>query len=667
MRDSVAQERGDVAREGSRTLRIWLGLLAALCAAMSAQAAPPLEVYGRLPAIDFVSLAPSGERFALVARDAESRVLFVRRLNGEAEVATRLEPGKVRDIVWGGDRHLFVFGSSTIHAPLSGFDRQEWMGGAHMDLRTGKAFPLLGSSNTFMHAFFGWYGVREVKGRAYAYVGAFTVEELSPKLVTEYRSPTLVFPRLVRIDLETGKADLVVKSVAGSTRWLLDDAGEVLVRGVVDPRGEAYSLFPGASGGAAILVSPSVSGGSRIGLEGLGRTPGAILLSERSDDDMVLKEVAVARGGPGEVLSRGDNTAQGLYDRDTRLLIGVSSDSGAGIKLFDPVLQKKVDAARKAFPGLRTALVSYGRGFQSMVWLTDGPGDSGAYWLVDVAKRSAVPIGRVNPDIPAADVGPVRMVAYKAADGLAMDGVLTLPPGREAKNLPLVVLPHGGPLVPGDEAGFDWWAQAFASRGYAVFQPNYRGTEGRGEAFRNAAFGEFGRKMQTDITDGVKALAAQGVVDPKRACIVGGSYGGYAALAGVTLEQGQYRCAVAVAGLADLPSFQAWTRQRNATDRRAVSFWRSLTGASNGQDLQNISPARLAARADAPILLIHGIDDTVVPIEQSQLMEKALKAAGKPVEFVTMPGEDHWLSRETTRQAMLKSAVAFVEQNNPPH
>jgi dipeptidyl aminopeptidase/acylaminoacyl peptidase len=648
-------------------LRFLIALAAALGVALSARAAPPpVEVYGRLPAIDFISLSPSGERFALVARDGENRSLFVRRIDGQAEVATKLQPGKVRDLVWGGDRHLFVFGSSTIHPRMPGDAVKEWMSGAQLDLKTHKAFPLLGQSNTYLGAFFGWYGVRDVGERSYAYVGAITQEDYTPKLVVdESYTPTPIYPRLVRIDLETGKADLVAMPVGGFTEWLLGPSGEVLVRSVVDPRGAAFKLFPGTAGGAPILVSGADQGDFRTNLEGRGRTADKLLLWERSDDNVALKEVSMASGGEGEVLIRGDNTAAGLYDRDTRLLIGLSSSNGKTIKLFDPALQKKVDAARGAWPGSNSELVSYGRGLDRMIFLTDGPGDAGTYWLVDITKRSAVPIGRVNPDIPAADVGPVKMISYKAADGLAMDGVLTLPPAREAKNLPLVVLPHGGPLAPGDTARFDWWAQAFASRGYAVFQPNYRGTLGRGEAFRKAAYGQFGRKMQTDISDGVDALARQGLVDPRRACIVGGSYGGYAALAGVTIEQGRYRCAVSVAGLGDLSRFQGWVADRHGSDGRAVSFWRALMGASAGQDLNEISPQRLAAHADAPILLIHGADDTVVPIEQSEAMERALKAAGKPVEFITMPGEDHWLSREVTRQAMLTAAVAFVEKHNP--
>ena len=656
---------------GASIMRILLALAIALGLATASRAAPaPVEVYGRLPSIDFVSLSPSGDRFALAARLGEDRSLLVRRVDGQTEIATKLQPGKVRDLVWGGDRHLFVFGSSTRHPRSPGDSPNEWFGGAHLDLVTKKAFPLLGTSNTYLGAFFGWYGVRDVGGRSYAYVGAITQEDYAPKFVLEDDGVrSLIYPRLVRIDLETGKTDLVANPTGGDTEWMVGPTGEILVRGVVDSRGETFRLYPGAAGGVPILTDKIEKGSFRIDVEGLGRTPGKLLLRERSQDGVRLREVSMTGSGTGEgegeVLAHGDNTASGLHDRETHLLIGLTSREGDGVMLFDPTLQKRVDDARAAWPGLRTQLVSYGRGFNRMIFLTDGKGDAGTYWLVDTANRSAVPIGRVNPDIPPADVGAEQMISYKAADGLAMDGVLTLPPGREAKNLPLVVLPHGGPLVPADKARFDWWAQAFASRGYAVFQPNYRGTLGRGEAFRKAAFGQFGRKMQTDISDGVDALAKQGVIDPKRACIVGGSYGGYAALAGVTVEQGRYRCAVSVAGIGDLARFQAWVGEHQGTDTRAVSFWRELIGASAGQDLQEISPRRLAARADAPILLIHGVDDTVVPITQSQDMERALKAAGKPVEFVTMLGEDHWLSREVTRQAMLSAAVAFVQKHNP--
>jgi dipeptidyl aminopeptidase/acylaminoacyl peptidase len=203
-----------------------------------------------------------------------------------------------------------------------------------------------------------------------------------------------------------------------------------------------------------------------------------------------------------------------------------------------------------------------------------------------------------------------------------------------------------------------------------VFQPNFRGSSDYGVAFRNAGFGQWGRKMQTDISDGVAELARRGIVDAKRACIVGGGYGGYAALAGVTVQHGLYRCAVSVAGVADLAAMLDHEITRAGTVNATMRYWKEFMGLSSTwteSDLDPISPARLADRADAPILLIHGKDDTVVPIDQSQIMERALRRAGKPVEFVTMDNEDHWLSREETRIAMLKSAVAFVEKYDPPN
>jgi dipeptidyl aminopeptidase/acylaminoacyl peptidase len=227
----------------------------------------------------------------------------------------------------------------------------------------------------------------------------------------------------------------------------------------------------------------------------------------------------------------------------------------------------------------------------------------------------------------------------------------------------VVVLPHGGPASR-DTLEFDWMAQSFAARGYAVLQPNFRGSTGHGQAFEAAGHGEWGGKMQTDVSEGLAFLAAQGVVDPKRACVVGASYGGYVALAGVTLQQGLYRCAVSYAGVSDLRALWQQKARRNGGGTTA-SGRDFLTTIGAGADLKTRSPIVFADRADAPVLLIHGSDDTVVDFEQSAAMEKALKAAGKPVRLVRLPGEDHWVSRAETRAAFLDAAVAFVEANNP--
>jgi dipeptidyl aminopeptidase/acylaminoacyl peptidase len=233
--------------------------------------------------------------------------------------------------------------------------------------------------------------------------------------------------------------------------------------------------------------------------------------------------------------------------------------------------------------------------------------------------------------------------------------------------LPLIVLPHGGPVAR-DTADFDWWAQALADQGYAVLQSNFRGSA-TSQEFLEAGFGQWGRKMQTDLSDGVRYLAAQGIADAARACIVGASYGGYAALAGVTLDHGVYRCAISVAGPSDLKRMLHWVDEKyGQRGNIAQRFWDRDMGVKGPDDaaLDGISPIKHLDALTVPVLLIHGKDDTVIPYEQSDVMYDALRHAKKQVDLVTLKHEDHWLSRGETRLQMLQASVDFLRANNPP-
>jgi dipeptidyl aminopeptidase/acylaminoacyl peptidase len=197
---------------------------------------------------------------------------------------------------------------------------------------------------------------------------------------------------------------------------------------------------------------------------------------------------------------------------------------------------------------------------------------------------------------------------------------------------------------------------------------NYRGSNTT-PALLHAGFGEWGRKMQTDLSDGVRYLVDRGIADPKHVCIVGASYGGYAALAGVTLQTGIYHCAVSVAGIADLGKFLRWTSdQMMASHNEFTSYWDRFLGVTGPDDprLAAISPIDHIAALTVPVLLIHGRDDVVVPYSQSEEMAEALQRAGKSVQLVTLPHEDHWLSHSATREQMLDAVVTFLESNDPP-
>ena len=293
---------------------------------------------------------------------------------------------------------------------------------------------------------------------------------------------------------------------------------------------------------------------------------------------------------------------------------------------------------------------------------TEGVGDPQSWWKVDIATGKADPLGVSYPML-ASDVGPMRMVHYKAADGLEMAGVLTLPPGRPADSIAGLIVPAWRPRR-SRLSCFRLVGAGLCRTRLCCVPAQFPRSTGYGAAFEKAGHGEWGRKMQSDISDGLAELARQGIVDPKRACIMGASYGGYAALAGVTLQKGLYRCAVAVAGVSDVQQMYQSDVERSGGDKTLIRALKAEIG--SGRALKDVSPIRFADRADAPILLVHGKDDTVVQYDQSNAMARALRAAGKPVEFVTLPGEDHWLSKSATRLAMLQAAVTFIEHNNPP-
>jgi dipeptidyl aminopeptidase/acylaminoacyl peptidase len=329
---------------------------------------------------------------------------------------------------------------------------------------------------------------------------------------------------------------------------------------------------------------------------------------------------------------------------------------------IDPELDEIQAQLEANFPGERVNLASTSRDRSKVVFSHASAGQPPVFMLYDRSINELRAIGRAYPRLEGIGLGQTRATTFKARDGTDIPVYLTLPPGNaDVRNAPAVVFPHGGPAAR-DYPDHDWWAQFMATRGYVVIQPQFRGSTGFGAEHEIAGRREWGRLMQDDLNDAMDWAVSEGLVDPRRVCIVGASYGGYAALAGVTLTPDRFACAVSVAGVSDLPEMLASERRESVNQsREGLNYWRDHMGADDDTiDLAAVSPSRLADRVRVPVLLIHGRQDTVVNFDQSERMARALRREGKPHRLVELRNEDHWLSRAPTRQQMLEEVEQFL-------
>jgi dienelactone hydrolase len=302
---------------------------------------------------------------------------------------------------------------------------------------------------------------------------------------------------------------------------------------------------------------------------------------------------------------------------------------------------------------------------QVLLVFVEGPSDPPAYYEYSLEKRQILLVGLLQQSLTDKRMPTAKVIEYTAGDGVKLNGYLTLPAGAEsATQLPLVVMPHGGPELR-DHMTFDLYVQFLASRGYAVFQPNFRGSDGFGRAYAEGGYGQWGRKMQDDIGDGLKWLVAHDIADPRRVCIVGASYGGYAALAGATLTPDLYRCVVSIAGIADLADFLKSRRQRFGTDSELYAYWMKQIGdpERDAERIAAVSPALHIDQIKVPILLAHGDADTIVPYAQSTKMKKLLDKSGRKTELITLEDEGHGGWSQENERLVLEAVGRFLLSN----
>lgn len=474
------------------------------------------------------------------------------------------------------------------------------------------------------------------------------------------------WPEVNEVDVSTGKMKTVVPSRAGIFDYYADGNGIVRLGYGYDRDKRVGKLIYRSSGDEAFktLDRANFSKDQSLSFPSLFLPEANKALTVDNPDGFdALYELDLATLTRGQKIFGVDG-----YDIGS-LIPNPAGTAVAGIYVtadrtkihwLDPQLAQAQADFDKAVGVGRAIIESWSADQKLLLVKVGGADQAGAYFLYNLGAGGGAMrrIAYVDEQFKTAKLAPVTTISYKARDGLAIRAVLTLPKAAVAKNLPLILLPHGGPAAR-DSEDWDWWVQFLAAKGYAVVQPNYRGSTGFGKAHYAAGKQQWGGTMQDDLNDAVAHLAKEGIVDPKRVCIVGASYGGYAAMRGAQRDGSLFRCAISYAGVSDLGALARFDSQF-LYGKEAVASLKE-----NAPDFASVSPIRFPEQFATPILIMHGKNDLRVPVEQSRSMAAKLKAAGKDYRYVEQPLGDHHFSRQEDRLQFLQEMESFLAKYNP--
>ena len=596
-----------------------------------------------------VAIAPVNGRRGLIALDLETR---------KAQVVARVDGQDVRDFHWVNDRRV-VF---------SVFDMQVGLG----EQRGGGLFAI------------------DVDGSDYR-VLAPTLHELVKRGQAVYRytnfgsalhdgsDNVLVFSNerneryvdVYRLDTRSGRRQLLTDRWPGDpVRWVADRAGNVRAvltwdhktlsrRSWWRPTADADWRMIGEYGYRDPGVTPVAfdADGSLIVASDVGRETAA------------LHRFDTAKMQPGELLAAHPLTdlEHLLRDRRSGRIVGVFHDGGRpGIAWFDDEWARMAAMVDRALPD-RFNAIQRGDGNRMLVHSRSDT-DPGTWYLLDTQARKLEFLLSARKDIKPASMPKREPVRYKARDGLVIPAVLTLPPGREAKGLPLVLYVHGGPYVRGHDWTWSSEAAYLAALGYAVLEPDFRGSTGWGYRFNQAGWKQWGLAMQDDLLDGIDWLAARGTIDPRRVCIMGASYGGYAVMMGLARDADRYRCGINYVGVTDIGMMfsVAWSDFADSDWLKHAAKEVIGDPDRDAAQFKATSPLENARKIRAPVLMAYGGQDYRVPLVHGERMRDALRANGTPVEWVLYADEGHGFLLEANRFDFYRRVAKFLGEHLPP-
>jgi dipeptidyl aminopeptidase/acylaminoacyl peptidase len=634
----------------------------------------PIEAFFSNPLLEDATLSPSGRYLAAISaapgrRDA---LVVVDLQDSKPRLVAGFKDADILEFQWVNDERLLFNvsdkqvgeGGQVLSSGLYAVDRD---GSAMRQLahrRGPQEAAKPGSNinrrilpwNTFM---LGQHGAQDSN---WAYVKTLEFNELG-----EVRTVGLL-----HLDTRTGQTK-PVKRPGNVDGWLLDNAGEPRLT-VQSEGGQTTTYYrePGTDNWRTVAQFATYAG-SRGAFTPLafGADGTLFVLAQAGKDTASLHTYDLAAGKLSPepvVVTRGyDFTGRLVTRRDKVLGVLVETDALANV-WFDKEMQAVQQAVDKQLPGaVNTISVPSQPGAQWVLVRSYSDTRPVSFHVYNQKTGTLLLVGKSRDGIDPARMGRQDPVRYKARDGREIPALLTLPAGGVKKNLPLVMLVHGGPYVRGNHWGWNAESQFLASRGYAVLEPDFRGSRGYGQSHYRAGWKQWGLAMQDDLADGARWAIAQGYADPQRICIAGGSYGGYAALMGLVKDPDLYKCAVNYAGVTDINLLYDghWSFKSDMQDDYRIHGMPLLIGdqVKDAAQLKATSPIEQAARITQPVLLAYGDADRRVPLYHGNKFRDAVASHNKGVEWVVYPEEGHSWSKLSTKVDFWGRVEKFLDKH----
>ena len=629
-------------------LRAGAALVVAWCLSAPAGAAPTIQEFAADTDFSFPALSPDGDKVAYVTRVSDTRALVVLDLAKKERRPLMRATNENFELTWCGFK--------TDERLLCGFSGTEFEGGQPYGVTRLMSIDVTGAAKPKVLIQNGDHGQSQFQDRIMDW-RLDDPKHVYIQLTGETGGP---FPNVYSLDVISGLTTVVQRSRFPILGWRTDRKGVVRFGSGYDDKKFIYLTRDSEDDKWRTLAKWEL-GKDDFDVIGFGPSPGTLLveadhngrsaifemdLSEKSDRQLLFANPEVDVGGP-------------IYWPVDRRIIGFSYATDRRKRmLFDAEAEGVYAAIDDIIPNADNYVVDASRDGRKLLVASESDVRPSEYFLLDLNEKKLRKVGSANPALAKSPLSPMKTISIKGPDGKNLPGYLTLPLNSSGKKLPTIVYPHGGPYYR-DSWGFDTMVQFMASRGFAVIQVNFRGSTGYGEEWYEAGLRNWGTVMVDDITATTKWAIAEGIADPAHTCIVGWSYGGYAALMSAVREADLYKCVVSIAGVSDLRAL--------ANDERRFYGGRFRAKYSIGDDVDELkagSPLRSPDKIKAPVLLVHGDDDIQVGIDHSRRMARALDREKKKYELVVIKDGNHSLSRYEWRETLLAKLEAFLAANN---